>query len=209
MFERWTERARQVLVLAKDEAHKIPSDCIGTEHILLGLIVEGEGLAAKVLAEFEVNTDDVRAMIPPSHEAPGPDSQLPFTPRAKKVMELALREALSMGHNYIGTEHVLMALVRESGDLVGRHLRDTLGERYPELIRLECMELLRGPRPVLGEVDLHEEDREELKLKHVLADIMTGFHMWKEAKQLNAEDWTDNDEALARWIDGAGVSEFL
>lgn len=208
MFERFTERARQVTVLAQEEARNIPSNHLGTEHILLGCMVEEEGLAARVLTNLGLNAKDLRDTIPPDHETKT-NEQIPFTPRAKKVLELSLREALSQGHNYIGTEHILLALARESGGIVGAYLKERLGHNYCEIITLDVMELLRGPRPTLGEVDLNQEEREELKLKDVLADVMTGFNMWKEAKQLNAEDWTDADEAFSRWIDGAGVSEFL
>ena len=110
MFERFTGRARQVVVLAQDEARALNHDYIGTEHILLGLLREEEGLAARVLESLDVTVDDVRAhverIVGRGHEARL--GQIPFTPRAKKVLELALREARSLGHNYIGTEHILL-----------------------------------------------------------------------------------------------------
>jgi ATP-dependent Clp protease ATP-binding subunit ClpC len=209
LFERWTERARQVAVLAQDEARKVPSIHIGTEHLLLGCMVEEEGIAAKVLAHLELSADDLRNSISPSLTAHQAQGQIPFSPTGKKVLELSLREALSQGHNYIGTEHLLYALVRDPDTQAANYLKAKLGKQYAEIIRLELDELLKGPRPSRGEVDLNEEERRELKLKDVLVDLLTGFNMWKEAKQLNSEEWTDNDEAFSRWIEGAGVGEFL
>src|ERR1051325_4300664 len=107
MFERFTDRARRVVVLAQEEARMLSHNYIGTEHILLGLIHEGEGVAAKALESLGISLEAVRAQV----EAPS--GHIPFTPRAKKVLELSLREALQLGHNYIGTEHILLGLIRE------------------------------------------------------------------------------------------------
>ena len=119
MFERFTERARQVVVLAQDEARALKHNYIGTEHILLGLLREEEGLAARVLESLDITVEEVRAQVA-RIVGQGDEvttGQIPFTPRAKKVLELALREALSLGHNYIGTEHILLALLeQEDGD---------------------------------------------------------------------------------------------
>ena len=115
MFERFTDRARRVVVLAEEEARMLHHDYIGTEHILLGLIREGEGVAAKALESLGISQEAVRqqveAIIGQGQHAPS--GHIPFTPRAKKVLELSLREALQLGHNYIGTEHILLGLVRE------------------------------------------------------------------------------------------------
>jgi ATP-dependent Clp protease ATP-binding subunit ClpC len=115
VFERFTERARQVVVLAQEEARILKHNYIGTEHILLGLLREEEGLAARVLESLDITVERVRAqvvrIVGSGEEVTS--GQIPFTPRAKKVLELALREALSLGHNYIGTEHLLLGLVRE------------------------------------------------------------------------------------------------
>lgn len=114
MFERFTERARQVVTLGQDEARSFKHNYIGTEHLLLGLLREEEGIAALVLEEFGITVDGVRAQVT-QIVGQGDEvttGQIPFTPRAKKVLELGLREALSLGHNYIGTEHLLLALVR-------------------------------------------------------------------------------------------------
>jgi ATP-dependent Clp protease ATP-binding subunit ClpA len=126
MFERFTERARQVIVLAQDEARTLGHDYIGTEHILLGLLREEDGLAARVLDSLDITVEEVRAQIA-RIVGQGDEvttGQIPFTPRAKKVLELALREALSLGHNYIGTEHILLGLVRENEGVAARILLD-------------------------------------------------------------------------------------
>ena len=110
VFERFTERARQVVVLAQDEARALKHNYIGTEHILLGLLREEEGLAARVLESLDITVEEVRAQVARivGQGDEVTSGQIPFTPRAKKVLELALREALSLGHNYIGTEHILL-----------------------------------------------------------------------------------------------------
>ena len=115
MFERFTDRARQVVVLAQEEARRFRHGYIGTEHVLLGLLREQESLGAVVLESLEVTLEDVRAAVRRITAAgeEQPSGQIPFTPRAKKVLELVLRESLSLGHNYIGTEHILLGLVRE------------------------------------------------------------------------------------------------
>lgn len=145
MFERFTERARQVVVLAQEEARDLKHNYIGTEHLLLGLLREGDGVAARVLGTLEVSLEDVRGEVmrivgEGEHEAQG---QIPFTPRAKKVLEWALREALSLGHNYIGTEHVLLGLVRESEGVAARVLNDV--DADADRIRQEVMRMLSGP----------------------------------------------------------------
>jgi hypothetical protein len=115
VFERFTDRARRVVVLAQEEARLLNHNYIGTEHILLGLIHEGEGVAAQVLTGMEISLDTVRAELEQiiGHGGQAPAGHVPFTPRATKVLELSLREALQLGHNYIGTEHILLGLVRE------------------------------------------------------------------------------------------------
>jgi ATP-dependent Clp protease ATP-binding subunit ClpC len=126
MFERFTERARMVVVLAQEEARTLKHNYIGTEHVLLGLLREEEGLAARVLQSLGITVERVRGQVvrivgtgdEVSH------GQIPFTPRAKKVLELALREALGLGHDYIGTEHILLGLTRESDGVAARILLD-------------------------------------------------------------------------------------
>jgi ATP-dependent Clp protease ATP-binding subunit ClpC len=119
VFERFTERARQVVVLAQEEARTLKHDYIGTEHLLLGLVREEHGLAARVLESLDITAERVRAhvvrIVGAGEELTS--GQIPFTPRAKQVLELALREAMDVGHNYIGTEHILLGLVREDEDI--------------------------------------------------------------------------------------------
>ncbi len=145
MFERFTERARQVVVLAQEEARTLKHNYIGTEHILLGLLREEEGLAARVLEQLEITVEEVRAqvirIVGSGEEVTS--GQIPFTPRAKKVLELALREALSLGHNYIGTEHILLGLVRENEGVAARILTDF--DADSEKIRNEIIRMLSGP----------------------------------------------------------------
>ena len=142
VFERFTERARQVVVLAQEEARTLKHNYIGTEHILLGLLREEEGLAARVLESLGITVERVRAQvvrIADSGEEVA-SGQIPFTPRAKKVLELALREALSLGHNYIDTEHLLLGLVRENDGVGARILLDFNADS--EKIRNELIPLL-------------------------------------------------------------------
>jgi len=123
MFERFTDRARRVVVLAQEEARMLDHDYIGTEHILLGLIHEGEGVAAKALESLGISLDAVRQRVEEiiGRGQQAPSGHIPFTPRAKKVLELSLREALQLGHSYIGTEHILLGLIRE-GDGVAAQI---------------------------------------------------------------------------------------
>jgi ATP-dependent Clp protease ATP-binding subunit ClpA len=128
MFELFTDRARRVVVLAQEEARMLNHNYVGTEHILLGLIHEGDGVAAKALESLGISLEAVRAQV---EEIIGqgqqiPSGHIPFTPRAKKVMELSLREALQLGHDYIGTEHILLGLIRE-GDGVAAQVLIRLG----------------------------------------------------------------------------------
>ncbi|MGZ5413278.1 MAG: Clp protease N-terminal domain-containing protein, partial [Solirubrobacterales bacterium] len=145
MFERFTERARQVVVLAQEEARTLKHNYIGTEHILLGLLREEEGLAARVLESLDITVERVRSqvvrIVGSGEEVTA--GQIPFTPRAKKVLELALREALSLGHNYIGTEHILLGLVRENEGVAARILLDF--DADSEKIRNEVIRMLSGP----------------------------------------------------------------
>jgi ATP-dependent Clp protease ATP-binding subunit ClpA len=164
MFERFTDRARRVVVLAQEEARMLNHNYIGTEHILLGLIHEGEGVAAKALESLGISLEAVRQQVEEiiGQGQQAPSGHIPFTPRAKKVLELALREALQLGHNYIGTEHILLGLIRE-GEGVAAQVLVRLGA---DLIRVrqQVIQLLHGrhseepetthpelwPRPVGG-----------------------------------------------------------
>jgi ATP-dependent Clp protease ATP-binding subunit ClpC len=147
VFERFTERARQVVVLAQDEARALGHNYIGTEHILLGLLREEEGLAARVLESLDVTVEEVRAQVKRlvgEGDEEIVTGQIPFTPRAKKVLELALREALSLKHSYIGPEHILLGVVRENDGVAARILLDFGADA--ETVRNEIMRVLSGPR---------------------------------------------------------------
>jgi len=145
VFERFTERSRQVVVLAQDEARALRHDYIGTEHLLLGLLREEEGIAAQVLDGFDITVEEVRAQIERivgqgDEPAAG---EIPFTPRAKKVLERALRQALSLQQGYIGTEHVLLGLIEEPKGVALRILHEFDAE--PDRVRREVLRMLSGP----------------------------------------------------------------
>ena len=144
MFERFTDRARRVVVLAQEEARMLNHNYIGTEHILLGLIHEGEGVAAKALESLNISLEAVRSQVEESigQGKQAPSGHIPFTPRAKKVLELSLREALQLGHNYIGTEHILLGLIRE-GEGVAAQVLVKLGADLNR-VRQQVIQLLSG-----------------------------------------------------------------
>ena len=144
MFERFTDRARRVVVLAQEEARMLNHNYIGTEHILLGLIHEGEGVAAKALEALNISLEGVRAQVEEiiGQGQQAPSGHIPFTPRAKKVLELSLREALQLGHNYIGTEHILLGLIRE-GEGVAAQVLVKLGADLNR-VRQQVIQLLSG-----------------------------------------------------------------
>ncbi|ASY16442.1 ATP-dependent Clp protease ATP-binding subunit ClpC [Candidatus Planktophila sulfonica] len=144
MFERFTDRARRVVVLAQEEARMLNHNYIGTEHILLGLIHEGEGVAAKGLESLGISLEGVRAQVEEiiGQGQQAPSGHIPFTPRAKKVLELSLREALQLGHNYIGTEHILLGLIRE-GEGVAAQVLVKLGADLNR-VRQQVIQLLSG-----------------------------------------------------------------
>src|SRR5690348_8416539 len=144
MFERFTDRARRVVVLAQEEARLLNHSYIGTEHILLGLIHEGEGVAAKALESLGISLEAVRSQVEEiiGQGGSSPSGHIPFTPRAKKVLELSLREALQLGHNYIGTEHILLGLIRE-GEGVAAQVLVKLGADLSR-VRQQVIQLLSG-----------------------------------------------------------------
>ena len=142
MFERFTDRARRVVVLAQEEARMLNHNYIGTEHILLGLIHEGEGVAAKALESLGISLEGVRQQVEEiiGRGDQAPTGHIPFTPRAKKVLELSLREALGLSHNYIGTEHILLGLIRE-GEGVAAQVLVKLGGSL-DRVRQQVIQLL-------------------------------------------------------------------
>ena len=147
MFERFTDRARRVVTLAQREARQLGHDCIGTEHLLLGLIDEGAGVATTALTSMGISLDEMRQAVLDSTsrgaEPPPESGHIPFTPGAKKVLELSLREANQLGHNYIGTEHILLGLIREGGGAA--QLLAAAGVDH-DRARRQVIELLFGHR---------------------------------------------------------------
>ena len=147
MFERFTDRARHVIVLAQEEARLLNHSYIGTEHLLLGLVHEGEGVAARALEALGISLTSVRSEVEQliGRGQGVPSGHIPFTPRAKKVLELSLREALKLDHNYIGTEHILLGLIRE-GEGVAAQVLTKLGAGH-EQVRQKVLELLHEESP--------------------------------------------------------------
>jgi hypothetical protein len=197
VFERFTERARQVVVLAQEEARGLRHNYIGTEHILLGLLREQEGLAARALESLGVTIEAARAEVVGvvgfgEEQAYG---QIPFTPRAKKVLELALRESLALGHNHIGTEHILLALVREGEGVAVRVLHTF--DADPEQVRNEVLRLLAGPRR--SRIDVGPMAYARRPVPHPLQpplDWRRAGIFWRPDRLLRA---------LARELQGAGA----
>jgi ATP-dependent Clp protease ATP-binding subunit ClpC len=144
VFERFTDRAHRVVVLAQEEARRLNHNYLGTEHILLGLVGEGEGVAARALESLGISLEAVRQQVEEiiGQGQQAPSGHIPFTPRAKKVLELASREALQLGHNYVGTEHILLGLVRE-GEGVAAQVLVKLGADLNR-VRQQVIELLHG-----------------------------------------------------------------
>jgi ATP-dependent Clp protease ATP-binding subunit ClpC len=165
VFERFTDRARRVVVLAQQEARNLDHDYIGTEHLLLGLVSEGEGIAALALGQLGISLErirgDVEAIV--GRGSKPQSGHIPFTPRAKKVLELSLREALQLGHSYIGTEHILLGLVREGEGVAAQVLvrlgadLDRVRETVTELLPGSSESAGRSPRRRRGRRILEEE----------------------------------------------------
>ncbi|NUP66362.1 MAG: NDP-hexose 4-ketoreductase, partial [Nonomuraea sp.] len=168
MFEKFTGQARRAIVLAQEEARTLNHNFIGTEHILLGLIHEGEGVAAKALESLGVSLQEVRLQVEEiaGQSRPAESEHIPFTPRAKKVLELSVREAVQLGHDYIGTEHILLGLIRESEGMAARVLVQL--EADPGRVRNWILQSLAGrasgatavppafqksPLPITGSLD--------------------------------------------------------
>ena len=187
MFERFSERARRVVVLAQEEARMLNHNYIGTEHILLGLIHEGDGGAARSLESLGISLDAVRRQVEEiiGRGQQAPSGHIPFTPRAKKVLELSLREALQLGHGYIGTEHILLGLLRE-GDGVAAQVLVTLGADLDRVLR-QVIQLLHGYQGQdVGSAGSHLRER----ARAVLPD---GALAWFDALDLRLT-------ALERWV---------
>ena len=180
MFERFTERARQVIVLAQDEARGLAHNYIGTEHILLGLLREEEGIAARILRQLGIPEEEVRAQVARivGQGDEVTSGQIPFTPRAKKILELSLREAQSLGHNYIGTEHILLGLVRENQGVATRILLDF--DADAEKIRNEIVRMLSGAGQRLVE---RERDDVELASPPLAPEVIAELERLRSEKE--------------------------
>ena len=165
MFERFTDRARRVVVLAQEEARMLNHNYIGTEHILLGLIHEGEGVAAKALESLGISLEGVRQQVEEiiGQGQQAPSGHIPFTPRAKKVLELSLREALQLGHNYIGTEHLLLGLIHE-GEGVAAKALESLGISL-DAVREQVQEIIgQGQQSPTGHIPFTPRAKKVLEL---------------------------------------------
>ena len=196
MFERFTERARQVVVLAQDESRRLGHDHIGTEHILLGLLREEEGIAAHVLEAMDVALDDVRdevLRLVGRGEAPA-TGQIPFTPGGKKTLELALREAVAMCHNYIGTEHIRLGRARADDGVAARILRDR--DVDPERIRNEVVRWLSGP-PRLHRPE-REPDEVELTTPPLAPEVLAELERLAREKESALERQAFEEAAALR-----------
>ena len=199
MFERFTDRARRVVVLAQEEARMLNHNYIGTEHILLGLIHEGEGVAAKALESLGISLEAVRQQVEEiiGQGQQAPSGHIPFTPRAKKVLELSLREALQLGHNYIGTEHILLGLIRE-GDGVAAQVLVKLGADLNR-VRQQVIQLLhgyQGQEPRLA----RRPPEEGAPVAEVQArlDVVEGRLAAVEQRVGTGPDTSDLDEQIAQ-----------
>ena len=210
MFERFTDRARRVVVLAQEEARMLNHNYIGTEHILLGLIHEGEGVAAKALESLGISLEGVRQQVEEiiGQGQQAPSGHIPFTPRAKKVLELSLRESLQLGHNYIGTEHILLGLIRE-GDGVAAQVLVKLGANLNR-VRQQVIQLISGQQPQPG----HEPTREGTPVTEVHArlDVIEGRLAAVERRVGTGPDTSDLDDQIDRVRrerhDAADVQEY-
>jgi ATP-dependent Clp protease ATP-binding subunit ClpC len=197
-FEKFTDRARRALVLAAEEARVLNHDYVGTEHILLGLIHEGDGLAAKALESLEISLEAVRKEVETTVGQGHGDPVVspPFTPRAKKVLDLSRREALQLGHNYVGTEHILLGVAREGGGVAARALVN-LGADMAK-VRQAVIQLMSGfqGRDASGTVSLGSSSPGR-STSWVLAVEMTGR---------DAVDYGRAFEDLAAWLTERGSS---
>jgi ATP-dependent Clp protease ATP-binding subunit ClpA len=196
MFERFTERARQVVVLAQEEARTLRHNYIGTEHFLIGLLREEEGLAARVLNARDITEERVRVavvrIIGTGDEAFS--GQIPFTPRMKKVLEIALREALSCGHNYIGTEHLLLALLREHEGVGMRIILELIEPKVGEVsatveaLRNDVFKMLAGPEG--RKADPEERIKQDIESAHWVVEVT---YVTPEGR-LDTKDFGDWDQ---------------
>jgi hypothetical protein len=219
MFERFTDRARRVVVLAQEEARMLNHDYIGTEHILLGLIHEGEGVAYKALESLDIPLEVVRSEVAGiiGQGKAAPTGHIPFTPRAKKVLELSLREALQLGHKYIGTEHILLGLIRE-GEGVAAQVLVKQGADLNR-VREQVIQVLQGfagtgelqPEPPIEpeEFAARVARVEEIEAEAALVAAEFGHesaepgHHWVAALRLNLRQMEEAIEAYRAKLESA------
>jgi ATP-dependent Clp protease ATP-binding subunit ClpC len=215
VFERFTDRGRQVVVLAQEEARLLNHNYIGTEHILLGLVHEGQGVASEALLSLGISLEAVRSQVEEiiGQGQAAPTGHIPFTPRAKKVLELSLREALQLGHDYIGTEHILLGLIRE-GEGVAAQVLQKLGADLNR-VRQQVIQLLQGyaapQHPIeASEVTARLERLGEIeeRAKAVAAEFgqpePEPGHHWVAALRMNLEQMEEAVEAYRaklRWAE--------
>jgi ClpA/ClpB-like protein len=195
MFERFTDRARRVVVLAQEEARILNHNYIGTEHILLGLIHEGEGVAAKALESLGISLEAVRSQVEEiiGQGQAAPTGHIPFTPRAKKVLELSLREALQLGHKYIGTEHILLGLIRE-GEGVAAQVLQKLGASLNR-VREQVIQVLQG---FAGTGELQAEP--PIEPEEFAARVARAEEIEAEAEAVAAEFGHESVEPGHHWV---------
>lgn len=213
MFERFTERARQVVVLAQEEARRQECDAIGPEHVLCALFREEEGIAARILNTLGLSYERAGELIEPGHTKDS--KQIPFTEPGKKALEFALREALTLGHNYIGTEHILLGLVRQEeghqrpvAEFFASELyANKIEGDWAEIVKREVDEMLRGPRPRKVPEDLSPDENEEIDSREIISDLITGYQIWRSLK--GEEPLDDADEMLVRWIAASKAQDYL
>jgi ATP-dependent Clp protease ATP-binding subunit ClpA len=192
VFERFSQQARQVVVFAQDEARALRHNYIGTEHLLLGLMREEEAMAARVLESLDISLDEVRAQVARivghGDEDEGDETigQIPFTPRAKKVLELSLREALSLAHNYIGTEHILLGLARENEGVAARILLDFGVDA--DRLRDEVVRALHGQAPVVGAGTWTRRPRRQRAWRYRV-DALGALDTVDELETIGADGW--------------------
>jgi Clp amino terminal domain, pathogenicity island component len=206
MFERFTDRARQAMALAQEEARRLNHNYIGTEHLLLGLVLESQGVAAKALESLRISLEAVRQQV---EEIVGQGQQavperIPFTPRAKKVTELARREALQLGHNYIGTEHILLGLIRE-GEGVAAQVLVQLGADL-DRVRQRVIQLLHGTQGMQPGIKraAWRSGRAGARQRWLLSEILSGVESIDsqmsaiEQRLVAGPDVSDLDQQIAQ-----------
>ena len=201
MFERFSERARRVMVLAQEEARSLQHDYIGTEHVLIAILEEGDGVAAKVLANLNISAAATRATVLEivGRGEKSPSGHIPFTPRSKRVLEYSLREAMQLGHNYIGTEHLLLGIIRD-GEGVAAQALVKLGADLPKVRQQVCNWLEQRQRAQTAVSEFLAEDAEHSgnfswatpgRKHHLVSELRSlldeNDHLYEQVRRLRAK----------------------